>query len=81
MYKQTDPHNVYDFAKGYAMTDKMKEDDSLKRHLIHHLDKLGATSEDIGAALGKDSSYVRKLVPFSKIQKVDFGAALIKKGE
>jgi len=43
--------------------------EDIKRLLILQLIKSGATSEEIGQALGIDSSTVRKMLPIKKIKK------------
>jgi hypothetical protein len=48
------------------------ESDDIKRLLILLLLKLGATSDEIGLALGIDASAVRRLVPGRKIKKIQF---------
>lgn len=48
----------------------MKQDESLKRLLILLLLKLGASSEEIGLALGVDSSGVRKMFRISDVKKI-----------
>ncbi len=45
------------------------EIEAVKRLLILLLLKLDSTSEEIGGALGVDSSAVRRLVPSRKIKK------------
>jgi len=44
----------------------------VKRLLVLLLLKLGATSEEIGLALGVDPSLVRRMVPARKIRKIRF---------
>lgn len=51
---------------------KEKELESIKRLLILLLLKLGASSEEIGSALGVDSSVVRKMLPIRSIKKIEF---------
>ena len=46
---------------------EMKELESIKRLIVALLLKLGASSEEIGTALGVDSSVVRKMLPVKKI--------------
>jgi len=54
------------------MTPKeVSEIESVKRLLILLLLKLGATSEEIGAALGIDSSGIRKIIPVRRIKKIE----------
>jgi hypothetical protein len=48
------------------------EIESVKRLLILLLLKLGATSQEIGAALRIDSSAIRKIAPVRKIKKIEF---------
>jgi len=48
-----------------------EEDDSVKRLLILLLLKLGASSEEIGAALGVDSSVIRKMIPVRSVRKIE----------
>jgi hypothetical protein len=50
---------------------KEKEDDSVKRLLILLLLKLGSSSEEIGAALGVDSSMIRKMIPVKSVKKIE----------
>jgi hypothetical protein len=52
-------------------TEKMSEMESIKRLLIVLLLKLGATSEEIGPALGVDPSGIRKLFPLRGIKKIE----------
>lgn len=52
-------------------TEKMSEIESVNRLLMLLLLKLGATSEEIGAALGMDSSGIRKLFPIRSIKKIE----------
>jgi len=52
-------------------TEKITEIESVKRLLMLLLLKLGATSEEIGAALGIDSSGVRKIFPIRTIKKIE----------
>lgn len=47
-----------------------KELDAVKRLLVLLLLKLGSTSDEIGRALGVDSSAVRRLVPAGRIKKI-----------
>ena len=49
-----------------------KELEAIKRLLILLLAKLGATSEEIGEALGLSSQRVRQLVATAKIKKIAF---------
>ncbi len=49
-----------------------KELENIKRLLIAVLLKLGASSQEIGLALGLDSSAIRKIVPVKKISKIEF---------
>jgi hypothetical protein len=53
-------------------TEKMSEIESLNRLLMLLLLKLGATSEEIGAALEVDSSSIRKLFPIRSIKKIEY---------
>jgi hypothetical protein len=48
------------------------EIEGVKRLLILLLLKLGATSQELGAALGIDSSGIRKLMNVRKVKKVEF---------
>lgn len=48
----------------------VKELESIKRLLILLLVKLGASSPEIGSALGIDESVVRRLVPARKVKKL-----------
>jgi len=47
--------------------------EAIKRLLILQLLKSGATSEEIGQALGTDSSTVRKMFLIRKIKKTEVG--------
>lgn len=47
------------------------ENESVKRLLMLLLLKLGATSGEIGAALGVDSSVIRKIFPIRNIRKIE----------
>ena len=47
-----------------------KELENIKRLLILLLVKLGASSPEIGGALGIDESAVRRLVPARKVKKL-----------
>jgi len=47
----------------------LKELEAIKNLLIIFLIKSGATSEEIGLALGVDSSVVRRMFPMKKIKK------------
>jgi hypothetical protein len=49
---------------------ELKELEGIKRLLITLLLKLGASSEEIGLALGVDSSAVRKLFSMKGIKKI-----------
>jgi hypothetical protein len=53
-------------------TDKNTELESIKQLLRLLLVKLGATSEEIGAALHMHPGSARKLLPGRKIKKFDF---------
>lgn len=48
-----------------------EELENIKRLLIALLLKLGASSQELGVALGCDSSAIRKLFPVKKIKKLD----------
>lgn len=50
--------------------EKITEIEEVKRLLILLLLKLGATSEEIGAALGINSSGIRKIFPIRTIKKI-----------
>ncbi len=52
--------------------EQITEVESVKRLLILLLLKLGATSQEIGAALGIDSSAIRKMLPIRSIKKIEF---------
>ena len=53
------------------MSDKLlREAQNIKALLIVLLLKLGASSEEIGPALGVHPSRVRQMVPVSKIRKI-----------
>ncbi len=56
-------------------TKEMPELQEIKRLLILLLIKLGSSSEEIGAALGVDSSVIRSLVPTKKVRKLSFSGA------
>ena len=43
----------------------------VKKLLILLLLKLGATSQEIGGALGVDSSAIRKMLPIRSIKKIE----------
>jgi hypothetical protein len=45
-----------------------KELENIRRLIILLLVKLGTTSEEIGLALGVDSSAIRKMMPVSKFK-------------
>jgi len=47
----------------------------IKRLLILLLMKVGASSEEIGAALGVDSSRVRQMLPARKVRKLTLGGS------
>ena len=49
-----------------------KELDAIKRLLILLLVKLGATSQEIAAAIKVHHSRVRQLVPTSKVKRIEF---------
>ena len=49
-----------------------KELEAIKRLLILLLVKLGATSEEIGVALGLSPQRVRQLVATAKVKKITF---------
>lgn len=51
--------------------EKIAEIESVKRLLMLLLLKLGATSEEIGAALDMDSSGIRKMFPIRSIKKIE----------
>lgn len=52
-----------------AMTDELR---GIKRlFVLLHL-KLGATSGEIGTALGVDSSVVRRMIPTKAVKKLEF---------
>lgn len=57
-------------GKGMAAEDA-RELESIKRLLILLLLKFGATSQEIGAALGTDSSVVRKMMPIKTVKKIE----------
>jgi hypothetical protein len=44
--------------------------DDIKRLLVLLLLKLGSTSEEIGLALGVDSSVIRKMLPVRQVKKI-----------
>jgi hypothetical protein len=47
-----------------------KEQEAVKRLLILLLYKLGSSSDEIGGALGVDSSVVRKMFPSRDIKRI-----------
>lgn len=49
-----------------------KEIEAVKRLLMLLRLKLGATSEEIGTALGVDSSAVRRMIPGKKVKRIRF---------
>lgn len=51
-------------------TQELEELQGIRRLLIALLLKLGASSEEIGTALGVDSSAIRKMFPVKKIKKM-----------
>ena len=51
--------------------EQITELESIKRLLILLLLKLGATSQEIGAALNVDSSAIRKMLPIRSIKKIE----------
>jgi hypothetical protein len=51
--------------------EQLNDSESIKRLLILLLLKFGATSQEIGAALGVDSSVIRKMLPIRSIKKVE----------
>ena len=54
------------------MAEKNNELESVRRLLILLALKLGATSQELGTALGIDSSGIRKIINVRKIKKVEF---------
>ena len=44
--------------------------DDIKRLLVLLLLKLGSTSEEVGLALGVDSSVIRKMLPVRQVKKI-----------
>lgn len=52
-------------------SEELAQLESIKRLLIALLLKLGATSQEIGLALGIDSSNIRKMFPVKKIRKAE----------
>ncbi len=48
--------------------------EAVKRLLILLLLKLSATSQEIGAALGTDSSVIRKMMPIKSVKKIETGS-------
>ena len=53
------------------MSDKaVQELESIKKLLIAVLLKLGASSDEIGAALGVAGARVRQIVPAAKVKKI-----------
>ncbi len=53
-------------------TEKQKEVEDIRRLLMVLLLKLGASSEEIGVALGVDSSAVRKMFSMKSIKRIEF---------
>lgn len=47
-----------------------RADDGVKKLLILLLLKLGSTSDEIGAALGVDSSVIRRMIPIKRVKKI-----------
>lgn len=54
------------------MKEKPSDIEAVKRLLILLLLKLGATSQEIGAALDVDSSVIRRIIPGRAIKKIEF---------
>lgn len=52
-------------------SEELKELESIKRLLIALLLKLGASSQEIAAALGVDSSVVRKMFSMKAVEKLE----------
>jgi predicted transcriptional regulator len=50
---------------------ELNELENIKRLLVALLLKLGASSQEIAAALGVDSSAVRRMFPMKAIKKVE----------
>jgi hypothetical protein len=57
--------------KNTAGSNELKGLDDIKRLLIALLLKMGASSQEIGVALGVDSSAVRKMFAVKKIKKFE----------
>lgn len=53
-------------------TTDSEELDAVKRLLVLLHLKLGATSGEIGTALGVDSSVVRRMIPTKAVKKLEF---------
>lgn len=53
---------------------ELRELEQIKRLLIALLLKFGASSQEIGLALGMDSSVVRKMFPVRKIKRVELSS-------
>jgi hypothetical protein len=51
--------------------EKMTDAESIKRLLVLLLLKLGATSQEIGEALGVDSSVIRKTISVRNVKKIE----------
>lgn len=51
---------------------ELRELQNIKRLLVALLLKLGASSEEVGLALGVDSSVVRKMLPVKKLKRIEF---------
>ena len=52
-------------------SDESKELNEIKRLLVLLLLKLGSSSEELGLALGVDSSVIRKVIPARSIRKLN----------
>lgn len=51
---------------------ELRELQNIKLLLVALLLKLGASSEEVGLALGVDSSLVRKMLPVRKLKRIKF---------
>lgn len=51
----------------------LRELESIKKLMILLLAKLGSDSDEIGMALGTDSSGIRKIISMRKVEKIEFG--------
>lgn len=61
-----------DFKVSKEIARVSDEIESVKKLLVLYLIKMGATSDEIGLALGVDSSAIRKMIPSREIKKFQF---------